>query len=143
MCSLAGQAVLCFPCSGSTVQDLLAHACSCVWNGDTKELVDVGNPRRTRETAEAQAFIDRGVDGKINDTRRQSKTVTAIWGRNPEGKLVAMHDCQVVFVSYETLRRELGRARWAWLLYLKEPHTMRQIVVEPALKASHQGLQAG
>ena len=128
MCSLAEGHCSAFPVLVPESQDLPAHACSCVWNGDSKELVDVGNPRRTRETAEAQAFIDGGVDGKINDTRRQSKTVAAIWGKNPEGKLVAMHDCQVVFVSYETLRRELGRARWAWLLHLSEPHTLRQVV---------------
>ena len=113
-----------------------------MWHGDTKELVDVGNPRRTRETAEAQAFIDRGVDGKINDTRRQSKTVTAIWGRNPEGKLVAMHDCQVVFVSYETLRRELGRARWAWRLHLKKAHTMRASCVGACRQSDLQLLSA-
>ena len=136
----AGQAAFCLRCSGSPVQDLPPHACSCVWNGETKGLVDVANPRRARETAEAQAFIDRDSDGKLNGTRSQSKTVTAIWGRNPEGKLVAMHDCQVVFVSYETLRRELSRARWAWLLHLREPHTTIKSVVEPALKAFHQGL---
>lgn len=136
----AGSALLAH--SGSRVLDLPAHACSCVWNGETKGLVDVANPRRARETAEAQAFIDRDADGKLNDTRGQSKTVDPIWARNPEGRRVAMHDCQVVFVSYETLRRELGRARWAWLLHLREPHAMRQIVVQLALKAS-QGLQAG
>ena len=124
--------MLCFLCSGSGVQDLLACACRCVWNGNPKELVAVGNPRQARVTAEAQAFIDRG----------QSKTVTTLWGSNPEGEPVAMHDCQMVFVSYETLRKELGRARWAWLLHLKEPHTVRQTGGEPAPNAGHQGLQA-